>query len=121
MEKCLRSKTSSRVFVKCSQIALTLDVEKTGKEERKRREKKVDRIGKKRRNREKETRKNREGKETRRRRDETDHVGGGSAQRLCAKHTNRRITIMAVRVVQIRYRLEGSAARARDPLKGLAA
>lgn len=39
----------------------------------------------------------------------------------CAKHTNKRITIMAVRVVQIRYRLEGSVARARDPLKGLVA
>lgn len=43
------------------------------------------------------------------------------AYKDCAKHTNKRITIMAVRVVQIRYRLEGSVARARDPLKGLVA
>lgn len=43
------------------------------------------------------------------------------AYKDCAKHTNRRIAIMAVRVVQIRYRVEGAAARARDPLKGLAA
>lgn len=37
-----------------------------------------------------------------------------------AQNTQTRIAIMAVRVVQIRYRVEGAAARARDPLKGLA-
>lgn len=83
------SDAKHRVFVEMSANSL-LRIEKTEKEEGKRREKKIERKERKRRTR--ETRENMQGRARRGEgggggeRDETDHVGGGSAQRLRKTH-----------------------------------